>query len=270
MRRGFSLLEALVALVIGSMVTAGVALAFRTGLDASRRLRERTEAHAEGRAVLDELVADLGAAYLSGANRADTFFQAMPPELAQDEPFLSLTTLSFRRSRGVEIESRTPRSDAVRVEYLLQIPSEGAEETPAVLVRRASWLTEAGQGEIDVLCERVAGLRVRYFDGSEFRETWDAVPQDDPKLSVTEGEDPGMGAERELPQAVEITLLLAPGREDQPGQPPRVYRTVVKLRADTPPPFEPEIVLPPPPNQGQGDGGEGTGGGPPPGGPARG
>src|SRR5690348_5894604 len=67
-RRGFTLLEALVALVLAAVVIAGVAMALRTGLDASDRIRERADAHGEARAALGVLAADVSAAFLSGAN----------------------------------------------------------------------------------------------------------------------------------------------------------------------------------------------------------
>ncbi|MFN3651208.1 MAG: type II secretion system protein GspJ [Armatimonadota bacterium] len=247
-QNGFTLLESLVALVLAGIITAGVALALRTGLDASARIQERADSHAEARAVLEELRADLTAAYLSGANTQRTQFVALPPEsAAAGEPFLSFSTLSYRSSHGPG--ARPPRQDAVLVEYRLEAPPRPAAEEDGrqVLIRRETWPTERGEGRRDVVCDRVAGLRLRYFDGTEFQEGWSADPEADPPLTVEEGESYPEPSARELPRAVEITLLLhSSGTADAP-RPPRTYRTVVSLGAQAALPFETEVIPPPEP-----------------------
>jgi prepilin-type N-terminal cleavage/methylation domain-containing protein len=269
-KRGFTLLEALVALVLAGIVTAGVAMALRTGLDASERLHERTDAHQEARTVLDLLSADLTAAFLSGANPAETLFVGEPTATAGDRPFLSLTTLNYRRAHSET--PGEPVSDAVRVDYLLQ-PAGDASAAPgapradadpqsdpgSVLLRRERWLTESGEGQKDVICEHVAGIRVRYSDGADYQNEWKASLDEDPKLTVKEGEDPGPEpVQRQLPRLVEVTLMLA--QTPKPGQDrtPRMYRVVVPLGADGVPPFETEIVPQPSP-AGAGTPGSGTG-----------
>ncbi|HTE16824.1 MAG TPA: prepilin-type N-terminal cleavage/methylation domain-containing protein, partial [Armatimonadota bacterium] len=183
-RAGFTLLEALVALVLTGLLTAGVAMALRTGLDASERVRERSDAHAEARAAFEVLAADLGSAYLSGANTEETLFKAEPAaEVPAGDPFLSFTTLSYRRSHRAAGEGPAPRSDAVRVEYALQ-PSEN-EPGRGVLVRRERWLTETGAGVTEVVCEGVAGIRMRFSNGGEMQDGWSADAAENAPLSVT-------------------------------------------------------------------------------------
>jgi prepilin-type N-terminal cleavage/methylation domain-containing protein len=257
-RRGFTLVEALVALALTGLVTAGVAFALRTSLDASDRIRERSDTHAEGRAALDQLAADLASAYLSGVNREQTLFRAEPSAtVPPGEPFLTLTTLSYRGSRAASPDGE-PRSDALHVEYALQpSPDEG---TPgSILTRREKWLTESGPGVTETVCGRVAGLRLRFLDGDDFQEDWDAGPETDAKLQVYDGEEePSRVSTRKLPKAVEVVLLLAPSGEAARDK-PRVYRTLVPLRADGTVPFESEVVPPPDPNANPNNSGGGNG-----------
>jgi prepilin-type N-terminal cleavage/methylation domain-containing protein len=258
--RGFSLIEALIALALGGLVTAGVAMALRTGLDASARIRERADAHAEARAALDAIAGDLAAAYLSGVNTEETYFTAQPPELTPPgEPFLSFTTLSYRRNRGAAREAGELRTDAVQVEYALEPAPDGSDTR--ILARRERWLTETGPGEADVVCARVETLRLRFLGRSDFDEGWSAGAEENMPLSATPDEDPGPPPQRELPRAVEVTLLLAPAPGGAETEKPRVYRTVVPIRADGPPPFEVEIVPPPEPAGAEQRGGGNTPGG---------
>ncbi len=238
-RKGFTLLEALVVLVLTAIITAGVALALRTGLDAGARIRERADSHAEARAVLDRLSEDLSQAYLSGVNTSTTQFVGRPASnAAGEEPFLSLTTLSYRRRAAPGQTVVPPRADAVRVDYVLRPSAPGRQ----VLVRRERWLTETGPGESAVLSERVADLRLGYMGHGDFEDTWDATPEKDAPLSVSEEEDSGYRPPRRtLPRAVELTLVMAPGEEDPEGRLPRMYRTVIRPGADGVAPFEVEV-----------------------------
>lgn len=251
-RRGFTLVEALVALTLSGLITAGVAFALRTSLDASARIRERADTHAEGRAALGQLTADLSGAYLSGVNTEKTLFVARSSsEVSPGEPFLSFTALSGRRSRSAAPD--TPHADLVRVEYALQPPS-GDGAPGAALVRRERWLTESGPGMTDVVCERVMALHLRYLDGSDFQEEWDASPETDQKLRVVDGEEePSSPSSRKLPRAVEVVLLLAPVGETARDK-PRVYKTLAPLRADGVFPFETEVDPPQPAAQEQAPG----------------
>ena len=249
------------ALALAGLVTAGVALALRTGLDASDRIRERSDVHAEARAALEVLAADLAAAYLSGVNTQQTLFQAEPAaSVPSGEAFLSFTTLSYRRNWGNVMAMQEPRSDAVRVDYALQPSPDGAG--PALLARRERWLTETGPGVTEVVCEGVTGIRLRFSDGTDLQEAWSAEAEENPPLAVSPSEEAGLGSSvRRLPRVVEITLLLA-SRSGAGEGPQRVYRTAVHVRADGTAPFETEVVAPPDPGGTGAPGGDGgTGGG---------
>src|SRR5207248_1862389 len=132
---------------------------------------------------------DLASAFLSGPNTQYTLFTAKTPDsVAAGEPFLSFSTLSYRRSspesaslsasprqsRPPRPGALPPRSDAVRVEYLLQPPQSGAD-TGGTLLRRERWLTETGPGETDIVCGRVAQIRLRFSgSGEEAQDGWSA------------------------------------------------------------------------------------------------
>jgi prepilin-type N-terminal cleavage/methylation domain-containing protein len=249
-RRAFTLLEVLVALTLLGVLTAGVGLALRTSVDASDRVRERTEIHAEARAALDVLSSDLGAAFLSGVNTEETYFSAEPPaEAGEGRPFLRFTTLNYHQSNLRATSEEPARSDAVRVEYALE--PTGPERS--VLVRREQWLTETGPGERTVVCDRVAGLQLLYLGNEEPQPVWTAEAEAGAPLRVEEGEQLPEASRRTLPRGVEITLLLAPTGDREQAK-PRAYKTVVLLTNSGIAPFETEVV----PKQQQGAPSEGT------------
>lgn len=253
-RHGFTLLEAIIALMLTAVVVAGVSLALRTGLEASDRIRERSDAHAEARAALEVITTDLRAAYLSGVNLEETYFTGKQPNaVSTGNSFLRFTTLSYRRGRGSTAATSEPRSDTLQVEYSLEPSPQG--EGPSTLKRQERWTTETGPGETMTVCERVAYLRLRFLGRSDYQEGWSADPDENPHLTVYTGEDNSVPS-RELPRAVEITLLLAPSPGAPDGVKPRAYRTLVPLEADGVMPFEPETVPPPTPGSGTSGGTE--------------
>lgn len=251
LRSGFTLIEALVALTLSGLLTASIALALRTGLDASDRARQRGAAHDEARGALEQLTRDLSAAFLSAQNPERTSFHAEDIRNARSgEPFLSLTTLSFHEYRepGAPVEKR---SDAVKVEYSL-VSDPNRPDASRRLVRKERWLTETGAGITSVICDRVAGLTLRYRSEREARPSWDAEPQRNPPVWAYFGDQPpSRPSTRKLPRAVEVTLLLAPDPRDE-GAKPRMYRTVIPVEASGTIPFEPELVPRPNPSGGSG------------------
>lgn len=238
-RRGFTLLEVMVSLLLVGMVAAGIGLALRTGLEASDRIRERTEIHAEARGALDLLGSDLSAAFLSGVNPEETLFVAQQPEVSDRwAPFLRFTTLSYRRS-GTPTAQQESRSDAVHVEYALQ-PGPGGT---ANLMRQERWLTETQPGTAVVVCERVGALQLQYRGKGSAEPSWSSDPAADPPLQVDDVSQVEGTPNRSLPRAVEVTLLLAP-RTDRERDKPRAYKTLIQLGATGVAPFETEVVPP--------------------------
>jgi hypothetical protein len=124
------------------------------------------------------------------------------------------------------------------VEYALQPNGPGGLP---VLMRRERWLTEPGEGETTVACERVSGLQLRYLGDGDFEEGWTAEPETDLPVKAEEGTDLPAPASRSLPRAVEITLMLAP-REERENDKPRAYKTLVQIGASGVAPFETEIT----------------------------
>jgi prepilin-type N-terminal cleavage/methylation domain-containing protein len=258
-RRGFTLLEVLVSLTLVGLLAAGIGLALRTGLDASARLRERSAFHAEARAAVDVLATDLGAAFLSGANPEETLFTAVPPgQAGTGQPFLRLTTLSYRRSRASRPAGDEARSDAVRVDYRLEPNPAGGYD----LVRAERWLTEIGPGENAVVCSGIADLQLLYLDDSEPQEAWMAEAEANPPLWVQEGEEVPSPPRRSLPRAVQLTLLLGdPGQNSpavnsaDPGRNPllRAYQTTVLISANGAAPFETQVTPHPQQNAPEGE-----------------
>lgn len=234
-------------LVLTGILTAGIALALRTSLDASERIRERSDAHAEARAALDLISQDLSSAFLSGVNTEETLFVATPADQTPPgEPFLRFTTLAHREGRFLEDSDAGPRSDALLVEYSVE-PDSTREDGGENLIRRERWLTEEGEGVTEIVAEGLMGLRLGYGDGSAFEETWEAGGEPSPELQSYEDEGtPPAAPQRELPRAVQVTLMLPPPSGQGSEKSPRMYRTTVLVHATGTAPFETRVVPRPP------------------------
>lgn len=186
---GFTLIEALVALVIASLVT-GLALAL---LQSLLRVRGWTEHHKEdgalAQALLDLLAADLRQA-VSGDQGISV---AVPLRCVVEENgtwHLELLTLSgFASGEGLP-------AGLYNVRYRYR-PKEG------VLERQQAALREPEEAPWMPLAEGVIGFAVQFHDGTRWLDRW-----------------PPAGRSRLLPVAVRIELALRSG--NQPRQESRL------------------------------------------------
>jgi type II secretion system protein J len=72
-RRGFTLIEILVASVIFAILATSLFVVFKAALDSWRRTQAHLEVYQNARAALDMMTRDLSAAYLNSTNNAITF-----------------------------------------------------------------------------------------------------------------------------------------------------------------------------------------------------
>jgi prepilin-type N-terminal cleavage/methylation domain-containing protein len=174
MRRGFTLLEAVLALAITALVLA--ALQGTVGLAAQARARATRVAEREGaaRALLVGLAAELEAALAPLAPGGDDRFVVRAPDPGQPWSTLRFATLGRGTDVGRLVAYGVEHGTLVRRE-VGSFAAPHTSEPPGV-----------------PLLDAVDRFRVRCFDGGAWRPVWNAPA---------------------LPRAVELTLATGGGAE---------------------------------------------------------
>jgi len=172
-RRGFSLLEVLVATVIFAIVIGAAYALF----DSTRSMSDRAEFHAsmrqEARTVLETLRGDLRGAYGSGT----VFDTGLVGTQAgsEDEPRCKIDLVAVNNYTG---RATSPEIDVTRTNYYVYDASSA--EIRGLVRRKQKQLTnlttvlreEEGLEEIG---PNVAYVRFRYWDGASWAESWDST-----------------------------------------------------------------------------------------------
>jgi general secretion pathway protein J len=181
-RRGFTLLEMLLAVTLLAVVMAAGYALLSTGLSARRTI---DRADAEGRSLnlaVDLIARDLAAALPPGGLLAGSF-------VGDDEPGGDELTLHASLA-GNDDPDAEPRGDVARVAFRLETDATGQ----AMLVRevvRNLLATREVDGEVQPLCRNVADFQLAYHDGAQWLDQWDSTLQ-----------------ANALPQAVRVTLSI--------------------------------------------------------------
>ena len=192
----FTLLEMIVAMALMSVIAGSLYASLHIGF----RARESAAA-----ALEPVRMAELGIELL----RKD-MESALPPtgilagefvgHDAKDDVGRDADTLLFHSSANVpELSERA--CDIRRVELALASVSDG---TARALIRGITTnllATETVEPEEEVLCRAVLAFNLRYFDGSDWLDSWDSTTQSDV-----------------LPVAIEVTLELEGPELTQPAE----------------------------------------------------
>ncbi len=224
-RRGFTLLELLIAGLLFALVGAGAFSTFSLIRDAQRRTEARQEKRRSLRIGLHMICRELRSALVSGGIY-DAGLTGENEELdgrsISELRFISQTNSAFRAGPG--------ESDLLSLSYRLYTEADGESEfglyrqADSVLDRVRSLGTDLPYDEQseangwELLLPGVVGFVVEYFDGEAWQEVWDT--------QTSEG----------LPLAVRVSIELAAADEEEEleiarGQrDPEVWSAVVHLR----------------------------------------
>jgi type II secretory pathway component PulJ len=218
---GFTLLEIILSVGLIVMLSAGVYGFYEEVLQTREQIhRKADEAFAQrrvmdiiGQEMSDSLVYPLFQTGMSGANQQVTFLRTdMPPR--------SLFAAGSSATDRPSITSRpavAPQQDVVLVGYRLNRyldedgnPQIGGLERTCQRTLAAAVVEEGVNVEVTLLTDQVKFIRLQYFDGSEWLDSW---------------------GNKVLPVAVKVTLGTEPLPEAAEGRPeeypyPTVSRTI--------------------------------------------
>lgn len=250
--KGFTLIEIMVAVAISMMIIGSVYAVFKSSLNAYQKDETRIIMLQKCRTTLDRIAQDVTNMFYASDDEELVFLcgDNADPETNMDMDMVSFVTVvnpnlrdyvpqeesktSNTSSDEEETENNLP-SDLARVVYFIGQNPETDEPLMSLMRVETTELdtqnlqdmleqmqssTRSSQSEevqellkSSVLMDNVAGLNIRYFDGSDWADTWD------------------MEEEQQLPQALEITLSVTD--PDNKGT-PLTQAIVVYLNFSTP------------------------------------
>jgi prepilin-type N-terminal cleavage/methylation domain-containing protein len=221
-RPGFTLLELMLAFTLLAIIAGGMTLALSTSLRAVDTIRGRGEAADERRALVARLRADLEGVWLRPGSQTTWFRGGDLTGTASTSTSARGDLLELTTTRLLSSEVLTSEGDAGSVAN----PRDLANDEPQSDVAQVTWQLEPDRDgrlslvrrervppdpEIEqtqsvdpsvvsvVYAREVSDLNVRFFDGTDWLETWDTVVSEE--TSEEESAQPGA-----LPMAVEVTI----------------------------------------------------------------
>lgn len=184
-RQGFTLLEMLVALAIMGVLATSLCMSLHIAFRA-RRSAEAALAPANALTLaLDFVRRHIESALPPTGVLAGAF---VGEDKADGSTGINSDTLTFFTNVG---DATGAQSDIRKVQLALVESDDGASRALALLVTTNLLATETPEPTQEILCRQVAGLSLRYFDGSDWYDSWDSTTRDNA-----------------LPLAVEVTLKL--------------------------------------------------------------
>ncbi len=186
-RRGFTLLEMLLAMALMSMLAASLYASLNAAFGGKRTVERALAPARRGAAAMAMLQADIESAVAPTGVLAGEFV-ADDEEDAAGEP----ADILLLHTRAPDQSRWEPRSPIVRLQIL---PAWDEETDEKVLVRRTTvnlLAPEAEEPAEAVLCRGVRSFDLAFYDGTDWVEKWDSTVMGDA-----------------LPPAVEVTLVLA-------------------------------------------------------------
>jgi prepilin-type N-terminal cleavage/methylation domain-containing protein len=170
--RGFTLLEMLVAIAMVAIITASLYSALYVGFRAQRSATRAVEPARAATLTLQLLEQDLEGAMSPTGILAGQF-------LGTDSQGLDgADGLAFYSSANVPIAGESG-ADTRHVEFIVAAALDDAQ--PALYRRVTSNLLPSNAPLIreQVLCRNVKAFSLRYFDGTQWLESWDSTGQGD-------------------------------------------------------------------------------------------
>ncbi|MET0402986.1 MAG: prepilin-type N-terminal cleavage/methylation domain-containing protein [Cystobacter sp.] len=214
-RRGFTLLEIMIAVSITALMGAMVSMAFQTGFNAKEVVETEADHYRMLRAAMNRMSREISSAYVSDRYDATRFRDQndRPTNFIGESDSLTFSTFAHQR-----LYTDAKESDQAVVEYSIQTSTERGANGRTDLVRRENPNVgdsmERG-GSTDVLFEGAKKVEFAYWDSQrkEWEDEWDTRRTE--KKSI-------------LPTRVRITVVA----KDENGKEVR-YTTQTRVMLNT-------------------------------------
>jgi len=194
----FTLLEVLIAVMVFAIVLAAINTVFYSALHMQKRATESLEQALPMQQALGVLRRDLANIVVPGGTLSGVFQTTSITNVLAGQ-----SSPDFYTTTGL-IDQRSPWAEIQRVSYVL-VDSTNRAAGGRDLVRAVTRnLLPASIEEPPVqqwLIDGVQGLTFYYYDGTQWRDSWDSTTA-----------DPTTGLTNTLPQAIKVQILLASGQ----------------------------------------------------------
>lgn len=200
-RRGFTLVELLVAIAISAIVLAVINATFFGALRLRNTTQQRIDEDLELQRALDLLRRDLSGLMLPGGVLSGQFQTSPTSPLTTEAPGDRLSPDLYTTTGSVD--GWNPFSEAQLVTYYLVPDASGANAKTLVRVVTRNLLpAQTPTSEEQALLSGIAEASLTYFDGAAWNVSWDSA------------------ATSTLPIAIKVQVRLAPSDSSQPAPAP--------------------------------------------------
>ena len=212
-RRGFTLLELLVAIAVGAIVLLVISGTFFGAIRLSNTTHDRIASDLELQRTLGIVRKDFAGIMLPGGVLAGQF---------QTTVASSLTQGTYGDQVGPDLYTNTgtvdgwgPFSEVQLVEYYLSPNTDGGNGRSLVRVVTRNLLpVQTTTPDVQTLLSGISNATIDYYDGSQWTDTWDS------------------SATTTLPKAIRFQIVLAGANSGRPNQQP--IELVVPVLVSTP------------------------------------
>ena len=171
MRRGFTLMEIVIAIAITSFIGLGVGVAFNNTIKAKETIEKTAEHYRMLRTAMARMTREIGAAYVSDRYDSKRYRDAFdrPTNFIGARDKLLFTSLAHQR-----LYADAKESDQMVVEYQVKTSTEKGVRNRNDLMRREKPLLEERMergGSEDVLFEGAKKIEFQYWNSE--RKQWD-------------------------------------------------------------------------------------------------
>lgn len=221
-QRGFTLLELIVAMVIFSIVVSAAYSLFDAGRSVTSRAEFRSQLFQSARAALQAVEDDLRGAVMLGTP-FDSGFVGVNGG-SEKEPMDRVEMVSVNRHTGAAYDINKTvdvvrGSDLSKVYYWIEQdksrPAQGLVRERPLELTPVNGPVRRDESIVEVSAD-VVYVNFRYFDGSEWLESWDSTQV------------------RKLPKAVEVTVYVRGEWRDEEVIEPFMSRFYLPVGAETP------------------------------------
>ena len=172
--RAFTLLEMLVATALMAVVAGSLYASLHIAFRARRSALGATETVRKAELALDLVRQDLQAAMLPRGVLAGIFTATDD----QDAQGRDADALVFYASVP-DLEPAQGTGDVKQIELACETSDDGRSQVLVRLTTANLLAPETPEPEREVLCTGVYAFNLRYFDGSEWQDSWDSSTADD-------------------------------------------------------------------------------------------